>query len=99
MVNISGASSSSYTISSANLSDNGAKFRCVVSNAFDTVTSNEATLTVQAPPPILLTEENTDRAIALDSPTMFRDPFALIGTSNFSLDGRTRVMLFGVNLE
>src|SRR5207253_470466 len=50
--NISGATSSSYTISSTALSDNGAKFRCVVSNTFGNATSNEATLTVNAPPSI-----------------------------------------------
>src|SRR6267142_2762459 len=72
-VNISGASSSSYTISSTALADNGAKFRCVVSNGFGSATSNEATLTVQPPPPVLQIEENTDHAIAFDSVTMLRD--------------------------
>jgi glucose/arabinose dehydrogenase len=45
--NITGANSSSYTLPSATVADNGAKFRVVVSNAFGSVTSNEATLTVQ----------------------------------------------------
>lgn len=45
--NITGANSSSYTLQSATLADNGAKFRVVVSNSFGSVTSNEATLTVQ----------------------------------------------------
>ncbi len=45
--NITGANSSSYTLASATVADNGAKFRVVVSNAFGSVTSNEATLTVQ----------------------------------------------------
>ena len=97
--NVSGANASSYTVASANLSDNGAKFRCVVTNAFGTTTSNEATLTVQPPPPILLTEENTDSAIAFDSVTMMRDPFPLTEVFNFGPDNRTRVMLFGVNLD
>jgi glucose/arabinose dehydrogenase len=44
--NISGATSTSYTISSVATSDNGAQFRCVVSNAFGSATSNAATLTV-----------------------------------------------------
>jgi glucose/arabinose dehydrogenase len=50
--NISGATGSSYTISSVTQSDNGARFRAVVSNSVGSVTSNEATLTVsgnQAP--------------------------------------------------
>jgi glucose/arabinose dehydrogenase len=98
-VNISGATLSSYTVSAAALADNGARFRCVVSNAFGIANSNEGTLTVQPPPPILQTEENTDHAIAFDSVTMLRDPFPLTSTSNFSSDNRTRVMLFAVNLD
>ena len=98
-VNITGATSPSYTITSASFSDNGVKFRCVVSNGFGTATSNEATLTVQPPPPILQTEENTDHAIAFDSFTMMRDPFPLTNTFNFSSDSRTRIMLFAVNLD
>lgn len=98
-VNISGANSSSYTISSATTGDNGAKFRCVVSNSFGTATSNEAALTVQPLPPLLQTEENTDHAIAFDSVTMLRDPFPLTNFLNFSSDSHTRVMLFAVNLE
>lgn len=99
MMNINGATSSSYTISSTVMSDNGAKFRCLVSNAFGSTTSNEATLNVQPPPPVLLTEENTDSAIALASVDMLRDPFPLIDTFNFSSDNRTRVMLFAINLD
>ena len=44
--NVQGATSSSYTLPSAQLSDSGALFRCIVSNSFDTATSNEASLTV-----------------------------------------------------
>src|SRR5436190_10994386 len=60
-VNISGATSSSYTLSSAAFADNGAKFRCVVTNAFGTATSNEATLTVNAPPSI--TAQPSDQTV------------------------------------
>jgi lysophospholipase L1-like esterase len=49
--------------------------------------------------PVLLTEENSNRAIALDSVTMLRDPFPVQTTSNFSLDHRTRVTLFTTDLE
>ena len=45
-VDIPGSTSSSYTVSSAQLSDNGARFRARVSNASGSVFSNEATLTV-----------------------------------------------------
>ena len=97
--NISGATSSSYTLPSAAFADNGAMFRCIVTNAFGNATSNEATLTVNAPPPILLTEQGSDSAIALASPAWVRDPFPLTDPFNLSSDNRTRVMLFGFNLS
>lgn len=51
--------------------------------------------------PLLLTEENSDRAVALDSVTLARDPFTLSAphTRNFSADGRTRMMLFAANVD
>jgi hypothetical protein len=52
-----------------------------------------------ATPPVLLTEESTNRAIALDSVTFMRDPFPLATAYNFSADHRTRLTLFAVNLE
>ncbi len=98
-VDIAGATASSYTISSATLADNGARFRCVVTNGFGNATSNEATLTVTSVPPTLVAEPDTDRAIAFDSVTMVRDPFAVINLLNFSVDQRTRVMLFATNAD
>ena len=98
-VDISGANGASYTISSVTLADDGAKFRCVVSNSFGNATSNEATLTVTASTPIRIeTEQDTDHAIALDSVTMVDDPFPLLNPFNFSSDHRTRVMIFASNL-
>ncbi len=44
--NISGATSTSYTLSNAQTSDSGAQFRAVVTNGFGSATSNAATLTV-----------------------------------------------------
>ena len=99
MVNVPGANSPGYMIAATVFADNGAKFRCVVSNSFGSATSNEATLTVQQPPPIIQTEENTDHAIAFDSVTMLRDPFPLTGILNFNVDNRTRVVMFAVNLD
>jgi glucose/arabinose dehydrogenase len=46
--NIAGATATSYTIGATQAGDNGATFRCVVSNASGTATSNAATLTVTA---------------------------------------------------
>ncbi|HEX6730476.1 MAG TPA: hypothetical protein VF074_10715, partial [Pyrinomonadaceae bacterium] len=62
-------------------------------------TSNEATLTVVTPTPVIFTGENTDVAIALDSVFMIRDPFLFTNPWNFSADNRTRLSLFVENLE
>jgi hypothetical protein len=50
-------------------------------------------------PPTLLTEANTNRAIALDSVTFVRDHFPVSTSFNFSFDQRTRVTLFATGLE
>jgi len=44
--NISGATTTSFTIASAQTADSGAGFRCVVKNSVGSATSNTATLTV-----------------------------------------------------
>ena len=44
--------------------------------------------------PVLLVEESTDHAIALDSVTFTRDPFSLTNPFNFSVDQRRRISLF-----
>jgi glucose/arabinose dehydrogenase len=99
MSNIQGATNSSYTTPATVLTDTGAKFRCVATNAFGSATSNEATLTVIAPAPVLMNDDNTDIAAALESSIFMRDPFPLINSYNLSADQRTRIMLFGSNLE
>jgi len=54
---------------------------------------------VQFTEPALISEPNTDSAVALDSVTLVRDPFALVNPFHFSSDQRTRLMLFGMNLD
>ena len=51
--------------------------------------------------PTLLTEQNSQRAIALDSVTRIRDPLPVVALYNFQQgrDPRTRVALFGINLD
>lgn len=51
--------------------------------------------------PTLLTEENSQRAIAFDSVTRVRDPLPVVALNNFmqGRDPRTRVALFGINLD
>ncbi|MEW5879741.1 MAG: immunoglobulin domain-containing protein [Pseudomonadota bacterium] len=46
---IAGANGASYTLANAQVSDNGARFRVIVSNGAGSATSREATLTVTAP--------------------------------------------------
>ena len=50
--NISGATSSSYTTPATTSADNGSTFKVVVSNSVGSVTSNAATLTVNAVAPL-----------------------------------------------
>lgn len=47
--------------------------------------------------PILLTDTASTRAVALDSVTLLREPFAVTNAYNFSSDSRTRVILFAMN--
>lgn len=49
--------------------------------------------------PLLLVEEDSNRALALDSVTFRRDPFSLTNSHNFSQDQRTRLMLLSANLD
>jgi uncharacterized repeat protein (TIGR01451 family) len=49
--------------------------------------------------PLIFTEELTGRAIALDSVTLLSEPFPLTNIHNFSLDQRTRIMLFTSGID
>jgi hypothetical protein len=49
-------------------------------------------------PPVIWTEQNSQRAIALDSVNVLRDPFSASTTHNFSSDSRTRISLFVENI-
>jgi len=58
-------------------------------------TRTTATLSiVNDDPPVLLLEENSDFAIALDSITLKRDPFTLLNELKLGADGRRRISLF-----
>lgn len=48
--------------------------------------------------PVLVSEETSTRAIALDSVTWRRDPFPL-NSIQWGIDSRTRVMLFAMNIQ
>lgn len=77
----------------------GAYFFTVKINGSVARTQQFSIGTASPPAPRLLTEENTERAMALESVTWTRDPVPLIATHNFSLDRRTRVMLFAADVE
>jgi hypothetical protein len=53
----------------------------------------------QTPAPTLLTEQNSQRAIALDSVTFVRDPLPVVNRNNLHQSRRTRLVLFGINLD
>ena len=60
---------------------------------------SSAVFRVQFLDPMLISEVGSDSAIALDSVTFIRDPFPLTDLFNFSADKRTRLMLFGMNMQ
>ncbi len=49
--------------------------------------------------PLILTDELTARAVALDSVIMLREPFSLRNIFNFSSDQRTRLMFFATGID
>jgi hypothetical protein len=49
--------------------------------------------------PLIMTEEDTGRAVALDSVTLMGEPFPLTSIHNFSLDQRTRVVVFASGID
>jgi uncharacterized protein (TIGR03437 family) len=68
-----------------------------VSNANGT--SDARSFTILPPSLILFTEAGSDRAIALDSVTLIRDPFLFSSPIYPSSDSAKRVMLFSPNLS
>lgn len=49
--------------------------------------------------PLLIAEEGTDSAVAVEPVTRARDPFPVTQTISFGADARTRVMLFAQNVQ
>jgi Immunoglobulin domain len=62
-VNISGATGRSYTTPPTTMADNGARFAVVVSNAAGSVTSNNATLTVNSAIPPSITTQPANKTV------------------------------------
>jgi hypothetical protein len=95
--------SGATTISVPNTPTSSARVKVeAIDNIFFSISLPSFTITPNnTAPPTLVTEENTNRAIALESVTFVRDPFNLTVTNNFSLDldQRTRVTLFAIGLD
>lgn len=53
----------------------------------------------QASPPVLISHEDSTRAIAFDSVTRQREPFSTTASVKFGSDNGTRIMLFAMNLN
>src|SRR5919197_3277255 len=53
----------------------------------------------QSASPVLISEASSTRAVALESVTRLREPFAPTSPVRFGADARTRVMLFAMNLH
>ena len=68
-------------------------------NGVPTPTPTPTPIPTPTPAPILLVEENSTRGIALDSVTWSRDPFSVFTSLPLNADGRTRIMLFAMNVE
>lgn len=71
-----------------------------IDNIFFNISLPNFTITPNsAAPPVIFVEATTNRAAALDSVLFRADPFNLLNVQNFSLDQRTRIILFVVGLE
>ena len=53
----------------------------------------------QTAAPLLIVEEGTDNAVAVEPVTRARDPFLVTQLIHFGADVRTRVMLFAQNVQ
>lgn len=65
-----------------------------------TIVDSQAVGTIQNDDlaPVLLLEENSQRAAALEVTSLLRDPFPLVRALNYGTDLRTRISLFALNL-
>lgn len=62
-------------------------------------TSKSVTFVINGGPPQLLTDANSVRALALESVTLIKEPFPVVAEHPLSSEQRTRLILFGLNLE
>jgi hypothetical protein len=70
-VDISGATNASYTTPATTLADNGALFRCVVTNGGGSTNSNTASLTVTSSTTLQITYNPVDQLVGVGQPATF----------------------------
>jgi hypothetical protein len=83
-VDIAGATSSSYTLASTVVEDSGSQFSVVVSNAYGSVTSATATLTVHVAPSIVTSPAN----VTVNAPASATFTVVASGTAPFNYQWR-----------
>src|ERR1051325_4065049 len=72
---------------------------CLVCLALCPVLSPVKRASAEASGPILISEETSTRAVALDSVTRMREPFPLTSPIQWGTDKRTRIVLFAMHLS
>lgn len=77
-----------YTVSATATDEQGAR-----------TTSKSVTFVISAGSPKLLSDADSGRAAALASVTLLKEPLSVVSEFSFSSDQRTRLIVFGVNLE
>ena len=73
-------------------------FRVFVCFLLPLLAAGAFSIKAQTTAPILISEANSTRAVALESVTFTPEPFATTSPNSWNADHRTRVMLFALNL-
>ena len=99
-VNISGATSSTYTTPVTSFADNGAVYAVVVSNSAGTATSNNATLTVNlCAHPSAPSQRQPNRSIAGQTVSFWRELQRALGNYYLPVDQGTAVNISGATSQ
>lgn len=77
-----------YTVTATATDDKGEK-----------TTSRGVTFVISEGPPQLLTDSGGSRAVALESVTLLKEPFPVVAEHSLSSEQRTRLLLFGLNIQ
>jgi hypothetical protein len=77
-----------YTVTATATDDKGEK-----------TTSKAVTFVISEGPPQLLADPGSARGVALESVTLRKEPFPVVAEHSLSSERRTRLLLFGLNLQ